>query len=90
MAKILIPQPLRRITNDADSVQSDAPTLKDAIDRMESDFPGIKERLVDESGALRRFVNVYVNGEDVRFLQELQTPLAEKDEVSIVPAVAGG
>jgi len=90
MASIRIPTPLRKLTNDLDIVQSDAGTLAEAIDRMESAYPGIKDRLVDERGELRRFVNVYVNGEDVRFLQGLQTALKTGDEVSIVPAVAGG
>jgi molybdopterin synthase sulfur carrier subunit len=90
MASIRIPTPLRKLTNDLDIVQSEAGTLAEAIDRMESEYPGIKDRLVDERGELRRFVNVYVNGEDVRFLQGLQTALKAGDEVSIVPAVAGG
>jgi len=90
MASIRIPTPLRKLTNDLDIVQSDAGTLAEAIDRMEAQYPGIKDRLVDERGELRRFVNVYINGEDVRFLQGLQTALKQGDEVSIVPAVAGG
>lgn len=90
MAKIRIPMPLRKLTNDADIVSSDAATLADAVDGLEADFPGIKERLCDEAGGIRRFVNIYVNGEDVRFLDNLATPLKPNDEVSIVPAVAGG
>jgi molybdopterin synthase sulfur carrier subunit len=90
MAKIRIPMPLRKLTNDADIVSSDATTLADAVDGLEADFPGIKERLCDEAGGIRRFVNIYVNGEDVRFLDNLATALKPNDEVSIVPAVAGG
>ena len=90
MAQIRIPMPLRKLTNQIDVVSSDATSLAEAIDGLEADYPGIKERLVDESGALRRFVNVYINGEDVRFLDNLETPLKPADEVSIVPAVAGG
>lgn len=90
MTMIRIPQPLRKLTNNVDVVNTDAGTLREAIDRLEADYPGIKERIVDEQGELRRFVNVYVNGEDVRFLDNLSTPLAPGDEVSIVPAVAGG
>jgi molybdopterin synthase sulfur carrier subunit len=82
--------PLRKLTNDVDTVNADAATLRDAIERLEGEFPGMKERLVDEQGQLRRFVNVYVNGEDVRFLDNLGTALKDGDEVSIVPAVAGG
>jgi molybdopterin synthase sulfur carrier subunit len=90
MASIRIPTPLRKLTNEIDVVNTDATTLQDAVDKLEAQFPGLKERIVDEAGALRRFVNVYVNGEDVRFLDNLQTPLKSGDEVSIVPAVAGG
>ncbi len=90
MASIRIPMPLRKLTNDTDIVQTDAATLADAVDGLEAAYPGIKDRLVDESGELRRFVNVYINGEDVRFLDNLTTKLNPNDEVSIVPAVAGG
>jgi sulfur-carrier protein len=90
MAKIRIPQPLRKLTNDTDIVSMDAPTLAAAVDGLEAQFPGIKERICDESGEIRRFVNIYVNGEDVRFLDGLKTPLADGADVSIVPAVAGG
>ncbi len=90
MASIRIPMPLRKLTNEVDVVNSDAQSLGEAVDRLESDFPGIKERIVDETGQIRRFVNIYVNGEDVRFLDNLATALKPGDEVSIVPAVAGG
>ena len=90
MAKIRIPTPLRRLTNDAEIVSLDAGNLKDAIDGLEGQYPGIKERLCDEQGQLRRFVNVYVNGDDVRFLDNMNTKLDPNDDVSIVPAVAGG
>ena len=87
---VRIPAPLRRVTNDLDRVEVDADNLADMVDAMEEQFPGIKERLIDESGALRHFVNIYVNGEDVQFLQGLDTEIKPSDEVSIVPAVAGG
>jgi len=90
MAKIRIPSPLRKLTNNAEIVTADAASLGAALDQLDGEFPGIKERICDESGQIRRFVNVYVNGEDVRFLDNLATPLADRDEVSIVPAVAGG
>jgi molybdopterin synthase sulfur carrier subunit len=90
MAQIRIPMPLRKLTNDTDIVSTDASTLAEAVDRLEADYPGIKERLVGDDGEIRRFVNIYVNGEDVRFLSNLSTALAASDEVSIVPAVAGG
>ncbi len=87
---VRIPTPLRKLTNELDVVSGDGGTLLACIDSLEEQYPGIKERLCDEGGELRRFVNVYVNGEDVRFQQGLQTPLNAGDEVSIVPAVAGG
>jgi molybdopterin synthase sulfur carrier subunit len=90
MAQVRIPAPLRKLTNDIDIVDADGSTLGEAIDRLEGSYPGIKERLCDEAGQIRRFVNIYVNGEDVRFLDNLGTPLKASDEVSIVPAVAGG
>jgi molybdopterin synthase sulfur carrier subunit len=87
---VRIPTPLRKLTNEKDIVQGDGATLAEMIDGLEADYPGLKERLCDETGDLRRFVNVYVNGEDVRFQEGLATKLNGGDEVSIVPAVAGG
>ncbi len=87
---VRIPTPLRKLTNELDIVSGDGGTLIACIDSLEEQYPGLKERLCDEAGELRRFVNVYVNGEDVRFLAGLETALSAGDEVSIVPAVAGG
>jgi molybdopterin synthase sulfur carrier subunit len=87
---VRIPTPLRKLTENQDVVAGDGDTLSQCIDGLEQQYPGLKERLCDETGELRRFVNVYVNGEDVRFQQGVQTPLKGGDEVSIVPAVAGG
>ncbi len=87
---VRIPAPLRRVTNGLDKVEVEGATLSDTLNALDSQFPGIKERLLDETGDLRHFVNVYVNGEDVRFLQGLDTSTNAGDEVSIVPAVAGG
>ena len=87
---IRIPTPLRRVTNGQDKVEVEAGNLGEIIERMESDFPGFKERLVGEDGELRYFVNIYLNGEDVRFLQGMETTTKSGDELSIVPAVAGG
>ena len=87
---VRIPTPLRKLTNGQDTVSGDGGNLLACIEGLEGQYPGLKERLCDEAGGLRRFVNVYVNGEDVRFLQGLATPLKPGDEVSIVPAVAGG
>jgi molybdopterin synthase sulfur carrier subunit len=89
--RVRIPTPLRKLTNNLDVVSADGGgTLVAVIDGLEAQYPGLKERILDENGDLRRFVNVYVNGEDVRFQQGVQTPLKAGDEVSIVPAVAGG
>ena len=90
MAQIKIPTPLRSLTNDEDTVIEDAPNLKELIAQMESSSPGIAERLLDENNELRRFVNIFINGEDVRFLDGLDSPVRDADEVSIVPAVACG
>ncbi len=88
---VRIPTPLRKLTNEQDSVTaSDGGTLAQLIDSLEEQHPGLKERICDETGELRRFVNVYVNGEDVRFLSGLETSIEADAEVSIVPAVAGG
>jgi len=88
--RVRIPTPLRAATDGTAEVQIEAPTVIGIIDALETRYPAIKGRLRDESGALRRFVNLYVNGEDVRFKNGLETSLAAGDELSIVPAVAGG
>ena len=87
---VRIPTPLRRMTGGADKVELDVADLSQMIDTLESDYPGFKERLLDEEGELRYFVNIYVNGEDIRFDQGLRTSIKSGDEISIVPAVAGG
>ena len=87
---VRIPQPLRSLTGNLSSVTGDGATLEACIAQLEVTYPGIKDRVMDESGQLRRFVNIYVNGDDVRFIDGLGTPLKDGDEVSIVPAVAGG
>jgi sulfur-carrier protein len=90
MAKVRIPTPLRKLTNNEEVVEINASTVGAAIVELQSRYPGIKERLVDDTGAIRRFVNVYVNEEDIRFLQNQETPLRSGDELSIIPAIAGG
>jgi len=87
---IRIPTPLRRMTNGASKVEIDSSDVGDMVEKLDSSYPGFKDRLVDENGDLRYFVNIYLNGEDVRFLQGLDTATKSGDEVSIVPAVAGG
>ncbi len=88
--KVRIPTPLRKLTNNEEIVEVNSATIGEAITELQSRYPGIKERLVDEKGEVRRFVNVYVNEEDIRFLQNQNTPLKEGDEISIIPAIAGG
>ena len=87
---VRIPTPLRRVTNGQDKVQVNGDSVGAIISDLDSQFPGLKERLCDEQGELRNFVNIYVNGEDVRFLDGINSATAEGDEISIVPAVAGG
>ncbi len=87
---VRIPQPLRSLTGEKTSVEATGTSLDELIGNLESSYPGVKERILDESGQIRRFVNVYINGDDVRFAEGLQSPLKDGDEVSIVPAVAGG
>lgn len=87
---VRIPTPLRSITKGSAEVQAKGDTVADLVDDLERQFPGLKERLVGDTGELRRFINIYVNQEDIRFLQAEKTALKEGDEVSIVPAIAGG
>ncbi len=87
---VRIPTPLRRMTNGQDKVEMEESTLSAMIENLEASYPGVKERLIDENGELRYFVNIYLNGEDVRFLDGLDTSAGSGDEISIVPAVAGG
>lgn len=89
-AKVRIPTPLRKLTNNEELVEVNASTIVDAINELQARYPGIKERLLDDTGAVRRFVNVYVNEEDIRFLQNQQTQVKDGDEISIIPAIAGG
>lgn len=88
--QVRIPAPLRRLTGGVDKVSVEGSTVGSVIDALDGEFPGIKDRICDDSGKLRNFVNVYVNGEDVRFEDGLDTATKSGDEVSIVPAVAGG
>ncbi len=87
---VRIPTPLRKLTGGSDEVTIEASSIGELIDNLEAAHAGLKERLCDEAGEIRRFVNVYVNDEDVRFLDGRNTALKDGDEVSIVPAIAGG
>ncbi|MFH1655799.1 MAG: MoaD/ThiS family protein [Candidatus Omnitrophota bacterium] len=87
---VRIPTPLQKLTGNQAEIKADGADIKELIESLEKDFPGIKERICDKDGKLRRFINIYVNEEDVRFLQQDATVLKDGDEVSIIPAIAGG
>ena len=87
---VRVPAPLRNLTKEQSKIEIDASTIFELIDGLESLYPGMKDRLLDENGELRYFVNLYLNGEDVRFLNGVDTNVNSGDELSIVPAVAGG
>ncbi len=88
--KVRIPTPLQSLTKNSSEILIEAGTILELIENLEKNFPGIKGRLVDETGKIRRFINFYVNEEDIRFLKKEITPLKNGDEVSIIPAIAGG
>ena len=88
--KVLIPTPLQKFTGNQATLDCSGSSVAELLESLEQSFPGIKSRLCDEQGQPRRFLNLYVNSEDIRFLEGTDTPLKEGDEVSIVPAVAGG
>ena len=90
MATVRIPGPLRNLSRGEATVEVAGGDLRGTIDELESRFPGFRERLLDPAGNLRQFVNVYLNDEDVRFAGGLDSKVGERDEVSIIPAVAGG
>ena len=87
---VRIPTPLRTLTNGQDEVQAEGANVGALVENLEGSYPGIKERLIGEDGEVRRFVNVYVNQEDIRFLENQATLLKDGDDVSIIPAIAGG
>ena len=87
---VRIPTPLRRFTGGAEEVSADGATMAALVEDLERNHPGLKERICDEGGKVRRFVNIFVNGDDIRFLNNLETVIKAGDEVSIVPAIAGG
>ncbi len=88
--KLIIPTPLRKLTGDLEEVEVETGTVRDLITQLEARYPGFQSRVCDEGGELRRFINIYIDGEDVRFLDNLATRVPEGAEVSIVPAIAGG
>ena len=90
MPTIRIPTPLRKLTSEQETVQAAGTNIAEVIADLDKNFPGLKERICDENGNVRRFVNIFLNDEDIRFLEEKATPVKETDEISIVPAIAGG
>lgn len=90
MPIVRIPTPLRKLTANQEEVNIDGATVGEVLQNLEKAHPGIGERLLDAQGGIRKFVNIYVNDEDVRFMQNTATPLKASDEVSIIPAIAGG
>lgn len=87
---VRIPTPLRKLTSDLPEVEAVGANIESIIENLENNHPGIKERICDESGNIRRFVNIYLNDEDIRFLDGTSTVVADGDEISVIPAIAGG
>jgi sulfur-carrier protein len=87
---IRIPAPLRKLTNEQELVEAAGTNIGEILADLDKNFPGLKERICDESGNVRRFVNIFINDEDIRFLDEKATAVKDGDEISIVPAIAGG
>ena len=88
--KVRIPAPLRKLTKDQAVVESSGSTIEAVLADLEKNYPGIRERICDETGQVRRFINIFVNGEDIRFKDGVRTQIADNAEVSIIPAIAGG
>lgn len=90
MPNIRIPTPLRKLTKEQEVVQASGTNINEILADLDQTYPGLKERICDDSGNIRRFVNVFLNDEDIRFLDDKATAVKETDEISIVPAIAGG
>lgn len=88
--KVRIPTPLRKLTGGNEEVAANGQNIAEVIEDLERNFPGLKERICEADGKLRKFVNIYLNDEDIRFKSNLNTELRENDELSIIPAIAGG
>jgi len=90
MPSVRIHTPLRKLTNEIEVVQTAGSNVGEVLEHLDKAFPGLKERICDDAGNVRRFVNIFVNDEDIRFMDDKSTPVKETDEISIVPAIAGG
>jgi len=88
--KVRVPTPLMKLTNNQAEVSAEGATIADILNNLESQFAGIKERICEENGTPRRFINIYLNEEDIRFLDGEKTQIKDGDEISIIPAIAGG
>jgi sulfur-carrier protein len=88
--KVRVPTPLMKLTDNKSEVTAEGATINDILNNLENQFAGIKERICDENGAPRRFINIYLNEEDIRFLEGESTAVKDGDEISIIPAIAGG
>ena len=88
--KVRVPTPLMKLTDNQSEVMAEGATISEILNNLESQFAGIKERICDENGAPRRFINIYLNEEDIRFLEGESTAVKDGDEISIIPAIAGG
>ena len=89
-AKVRIPAPLRKLTKDQAMVDTNGSTIEEVLSDLEKNYPGIRERICDETGQIRRFINIFVNGEDIRFKEGIKTKVISNAEISIIPAIAGG
>jgi sulfur-carrier protein len=87
---VRIPTPLRKLTREEEVVAAEGGTISEILTSLEKSYPGLAERICDEEGNIRRFVNIFLNDEDIRFLEDKNTPVKDGDEISIVPAIAGG
>ena len=88
--QVKIPTPLRNFTDESDMVEVEGSNIREVLDQFETNHPGIKSKLCDDAGNVRRFINVYANEEDIRFLDKVDTAVSDGDEISIIPAIAGG
>lgn len=90
MATVYIPTPLRRLTGGQSKISATGENIAGLIQAVESEYPGVSEKVLDENGNVKRFINIFVNDDEIRTLQGLDTPVSERDRISIVPAMAGG
>jgi len=88
--QVKIPTPLRKFTDGSEVVEVEGSNIREVLDQLETNHPGIKSKLCDDAGNVRRFINVYANEEDIRFLDKMDTAVSDGDEISIIPAIAGG